>query len=99
MGQKGCLMGLKRLTKGKGSTALRAGLAALALLGGAGAGQAQGGLFTPPEGCKTYLTVQSRSCVVTNHFVCPQIDPDHRFRTDFGEAGAYFTSRIDGLGG
>ncbi|OWV61990.1 hypothetical protein CDZ98_05775 [Mameliella alba] len=88
-------MWLERLTKGKVSTALCAGLAALALLGGAGAVQAQGGLFTPPEGCETYLTVQSRSCVVTNHYVCPQIDPDHRFRTDFGEAGPYFTSRID----
>ena len=75
----------------------RAGLsAALALLCAPGA-QGQGaGAFVPPEGCQTYLTVQSRSCVVTNHFVCPQIDPDDKFRTDFGEAGPFFTSRIDG---
>lgn len=73
-----------------------AGLPAVLLSATAAAAQVQGGLFTPPEGCETYLTVQSRSCNVTNHFTCPQIDPDHKYRTDFGEAGAYFTSRIDG---
>jgi hypothetical protein len=72
-------------------------LTLVALWGAAGTGSAQiPGQFTPPEGCETYLTVQSRGCVVTNHFVCPQIDPEHRFRTDFGEAGPYYTSRIDG---
>ncbi|MBY6162558.1 hypothetical protein KUV73_16860 [Mameliella alba] len=91
-------MGVEGLIKGKGIFPHHAGLAALTLLACAGPAWAQGGLFTPPEGCTTYLTVQSRSCVVTNHFVCPQIDPDHKFRTDFGEAGPYFTSRIDGDG-
>lgn len=72
------------------------GLACALGLGCAAPGVAQVGLFNPPEGCETYMTVQSRACTVTNHFICPQIDPDHKFRTDFGEAGPYFTSRIDG---
>lgn len=81
---------------GKGISVLYSGLVALIPLFCAGAAPAQGtGLFTPPEGCNAYLTVQSRSCVVTNHFVCPLIDPDHKFRTDFGEAGPFYTSRID----
>ena len=85
------------MTKGKAINVWFGGLTALVAFGCAGMASAQGlGLFTPPEGCETYLTVQSRSCVVTNHFTCPQIDPDHKFRTDFNEAGAYFTSRIDG---
>lgn len=82
----------------KAKIAAFAGLATLMTLGSAGTAQTQGGLFTPPEGCETYLTVQSRGCTVTNHFICPRIDPDHRFRTDFGEAGPFFTSRIDGDG-
>ncbi len=82
---------------GKAHIPARAGLLALLSLTCAAPVAAQSpGLFTPPEGCETYLTVQSQSCVVTNHFVCPQIDPDHKFRTDFGEAGPYFSSHIDG---
>ena len=84
------------MTKGKAMNAAFAALPILLTLASAGAAQTQGGLFTPPEGCEAYLTVQSRGCSVTNHFICPQIAPDHTFRTDFGEAGPYFTSRIDG---
>ncbi|WP_417207580.1 hypothetical protein [Antarctobacter sp.] len=81
---------------GKTIIAAIAGLPVLLTLASAAAAQVQGGLFTPPEGCETYMTVQSRSCSVTNHFICPQIDPEHRFRADFGEAGPYFYSHIDG---
>lgn len=81
---------------GKAMIAVLVGLPAVVLFASPAAAQVQGGLFTPPEGCETYLTVQSRSCNVSNHFICPQIDPDHKFRTDFGEAGPFFTSHIDG---
>lgn len=86
------------MTKGKTSFVVCTGLTGLVALTCAGGATAQGGLFVPPADCETYLTVQSRSCVVTNHYVCPEIDPDHKYRTDFGEAGPYFTSRIDGDG-
>ncbi|SMX40756.1 hypothetical protein [Maliponia aquimaris] len=80
--------------KGKAGIPARAALAALLPFACAlpAAGQ---GSFAPPEGCESYLTVQAQNCVVTNHYVCPAIDPEHQFRTDFGEAGPYFTSRID----
>lgn len=80
---------------GKAGISARAALAALLPLACAGVAHAQGA-FVPPDGCETYLTVQALDCMVTNHYVCPAIDPDHQFRTDFGEAGPAFSSRIDG---
>lgn len=80
--------------RGRAIFTARATLTALLSLPFVGGAMAQG-TFAPPEGCETYLTVQAQNCVVTNHYVCPAIDPDDQFRTDFGEAGPYFTSRID----
>lgn len=80
--------------KGKAGIPVRAALAALLPFAWALPAAAQG-TFAPPEGCTTHLTVQSLSCMVTNHYTCPDLDPGHQFRTDFGEAGPFFTSRID----
>jgi hypothetical protein len=53
------------------------------------------GSFTPPEGCSTYLTVQSRGCYVANYYTC-QADPaGHQWRADFDQEGPFFLSRID----
>lgn len=81
--------------KGKADITARAGLSALVSLACALPALAQGS-FVPPEGCEAHMTVQSLSCMVTNHYTCPALDPEHQFRTDFGEAGPFFTSRIDG---
>lgn len=67
------------------STALSSLLAAPALAG----------TFTPPEGCTPWLTVQMRSCKVSNHYTCENDAQGDKWRVDFGINGAYFRSRID----
>ncbi len=56
---------------------------------------AQGGVYTPPAGCEGWLTVQTRSCKVSNYFRCDSDPAGGTWRTDFGINGAYFRSRID----
>lgn len=56
---------------------------------------AAAGIFTPPEGCEGWLTVQMRSCKVSNHYRCAADTPGDQWRVDFGVNGAYFRSRID----
>ncbi len=51
--------------------------------------------FTPPAGCTLTMTVQSRQCRVSNHYTCAQDAPGDKWRTDFDQEGAFFTSRID----
>lgn len=63
--------------------------AALAWAVPAGAGN-----FTPPEGCETFLTVQSRGCRVSNHYRCTA-QPGDQWRADFDQEGMFFLSRID----
>lgn len=53
------------------------------------------GSFTPPEGCTTYLTVQSRGCYVANYYTCEADPAGHKWRADFDQEGPYFLSRID----
>jgi hypothetical protein len=73
----------------------RSGSAALlALLGGL-ALPASAGTFTPPPGCEAFLTVQTRSCKVSNHYICENDAPGDQWRVDFGLNGPYFRSRID----
>jgi hypothetical protein len=76
------------------SVALIAGLMAL----GACAARAQSpvpGVFTPPEGCTGWLTVQSRGCRVSNHYKCAADAPGDQWRADFDQEGIFFVSRID----
>lgn len=52
-------------------------------------------VFTPPQGCKVYLTVQEHGCVVSNLYRCTQDAPGDQWRVDFGVNGASFVARID----
>ncbi len=59
------------------------------------AAPAAAGSFTPPEGCETFLTVQSRGCRVSNHYRCAADQPGDQWRADFDQEGVFFLSRID----
>lgn len=56
---------------------------------------AAAGSFTPPEGCETWLTVQSRGCRVSNYYKCSADTPGDQWRADFDQQGIFFVSRID----
>jgi hypothetical protein len=62
-----------------------------ALVGGA----AHAGSFAQPEGCTTWLTVQSRACRVSNYYTCTRDAPGEQWRADFDQQGLYFISRVD----
>ncbi len=53
------------------------------------------GAFKPPEGCETWLTVQSRACRVSNYYKCSADAPGDQWRADFDQQGVFFISRID----
>ena len=53
------------------------------------------GTFTPPEGCTMTMTVQSRSCRVSNHYTCVGDQPGDKWRSDFDQEGIFFSSKID----
>ncbi len=53
------------------------------------------GSFKPPEGCTTYLTVQSRGCRVSNHYICTADAPGDKWRADADQQGVYFLSKIN----
>ena len=53
------------------------------------------GGFVAPEGCTTYLTVQSRGCYVANYYTCEADPAGHKWRADFDQEGPFFLSRID----
>lgn len=59
-----------------------------------GAEAQEAGLFTPPEGCTAYLTVQHRSCRVEHHFTCADTGTD-RWRIVYEEEGPIYLSRIN----
>ena len=51
--------------------------------------------FTPPKGCTTYLTVQERSCMVSQFYTCEGDTKGQQWRADFGADGPNFLSKID----
>ncbi|MDZ7904372.1 MAG: hypothetical protein U5N55_00160 [Cypionkella sp.] len=53
------------------------------------------GSFTPPEGCTLKMTVQSRGCNVSNHYICEGDATGEQWRADFDQEGIYFQSKID----
>lgn len=53
------------------------------------------GSWTPPEGCEITMTVQSKGCRVSNHYVCKADPPGDQWRADFDQEGIYFYSRIN----
>ena len=56
---------------------------------------AHAGSFTPPQGCTTTLTVQSRGCYVANYYTCEADPKGDQWRADFDQEGVFFLSRID----
>ena len=40
-------------------------------------------VFTPPEGCTGFLTVQARNCSVSNYYKCAADPAGHQWRADF----------------
>lgn len=53
------------------------------------------GSFTPPEGCTTFLTVQSHGCYVANYYRCEGENPGDQWRADFDQQGLFYMSKID----
>lgn len=53
------------------------------------------GAFQAPDGCETFMTVQSRQCRVSNHYKCTADPAGDQWRADFDQQGPYFISRID----
>lgn len=83
---------------GQRSQARRGGLAALCCAAAlAGPAKAEP-LFSPPDGCKVYLTVQSKSCKVSHHYICKGDVPGDQWRVDYNRTGPYFISRINAEG-
>lgn len=62
------------------------------------AGPAAAGNFTPPAGCETFLTVQSKGCRVSNHYVCSADPAGDKWRADFDQEGMFFLSRTNDEG-
>lgn len=80
------------------SGALRHALCVALLALPAGSVMAQQGgarLFEVPDGCTAFLTVQSRSCIVSHHWTC-EGDPDGtHWRAALDEEGAFYLSVTD----
>lgn len=52
-------------------------------------------LFQVPEGCTPFLTVQSRSCLVSHHWTC-DVDPEGtHWRASLDQDGAFYLSFTD----
>ena len=52
-------------------------------------------VWTPPEGCEAYLTVQAKACRVSIHYTCDADQPGDKWRADFDQEGLFFQSRIN----
>jgi hypothetical protein len=59
------------------------------------AAPALAGAFVPPTGCTTYLTVQSRGCMVSQLYTCEGDAKGDQWRADFGANGPIFLSKTD----
>lgn len=71
---------------------LGAGLLGVSLLAGAPAAAAT---FAAPAGCRLELTVQNRSCSVSQHYRCDADAPGDQWVEYYGPEGATYRSRID----
>jgi hypothetical protein len=60
------------------------------------AAPALAGTFTPPEGCKTYVTIQAQGCSVSHLYTCEGDAKGDQWRADYGADGPVFLSKIDG---
>lgn len=59
------------------------------------AGMTQANVWTPPEGCAVFLTVQSKACRVSNYYRCESDQKGDQWRADFDQEGLFFRSRIN----
>ena len=56
---------------------------------------AKAGAFTPPAGCTAYLTVQSRSCIVTHYWRCEGEPEGQKWSLLMDETGPIALHRTD----
>ncbi|MDQ2068185.1 hypothetical protein Q9295_17590 [Xinfangfangia sp. CPCC 101601] len=56
---------------------------------------AQARVWTAPEGCEIFLTVQAKLCRVSNHYRCSADPKGDQWRADFDQEGLFFQSRIN----
>lgn len=56
---------------------------------------AAAGIFTPPSGCTLEITVQNRSCTVSQHYRCTADQAGDQRVTIFTPDGPVYESRID----
>ncbi|QQA42885.1 hypothetical protein [Pelagovum pacificum] len=61
------------------------------------AAQDSGG-FSLPEGCRAYVTVQERDCVVAHHYRCDADPAGYQRRVDLGEEGLLYAGVTDEQG-
>lgn len=52
-------------------------------------------MFAPPEGCRLHMTVQERSCSVSQHYTCAGDAPGDQWTAYFDAEGMASVSRID----
>ncbi|MFW5655844.1 MAG: hypothetical protein ACOCYW_09430 [Roseicyclus sp.] len=52
-------------------------------------------LFEVPEGCTAFLTVQSRSCLVSHHWTCSGDPEGTHWRVSLDSEGAFYLSYTD----
>ncbi len=76
---------------------LMPGLLTLLVLAGGmvAAGQAGAASFTPPAGCTLNVTVQNRSCTVSQYYTCSADPEGYQRSAHFGREGLYHLSTID----
>ena len=53
------------------------------------------GTWTAPEGCEAFMTVQAKSCRVSQYYRCEADTPGDQWRVDMDQEGAFFYSRIN----
>jgi hypothetical protein len=53
------------------------------------------GTWTAPEGCETFMTVQSKSCRVSHYYTCSADAPGEQWRVDLDQEGPFFYSKVD----
>ncbi|CAM3343980.1 hypothetical protein PANO111632_15425 [Paracoccus nototheniae] len=78
----------------------RVGLALTALLVLAGAWSVSARMagaasFTPPAGCQMTMTVQNRSCTVSQYYTCSADPEGYQRSAHFGQDGLFHLSTID----
>lgn len=73
----------------------RAGIIALACIGGGALPAAAQMSFALPAGCEAYVTVQKRACTVSHLFRCDGDPEGHQRRVDLNESGLTYMGVID----